>query len=227
MISMTWPQFERRECEVDGRCVRLTKGEIRFLLPLLMNRRMWTRDDLMEAVYPIEEYDDRQPYDKIIDVYICKLRKKLGRQHIEVIWGRGYRLTQCPPSIRELTQEPVASIMPAVETTTQETEYNGQEERNDRLQDDAEAGSRHEEHLRLQERIRRRPNPVALYRQERVYGRCAEDDHGFGRRGLTSVQRRRLERRVRRLLRIYPYLAPRSKHGEDLQIEEAGQTDAG
>ena len=36
-----------------------------------------------------------EPDAKIIDVFVCKLRKKLanasgGRDHIETIWGRGY-----------------------------------------------------------------------------------------------------------------------------------------
>ena len=38
-----------------------------------------------------------EPELKIIDVFICKLRKKLaqvtgGNQHIETVWGRGYVL---------------------------------------------------------------------------------------------------------------------------------------
>jgi len=38
-----------------------------------------------------------EPELKIIDVFICKLRKKLakacdGEQYIETIWGSGYRL---------------------------------------------------------------------------------------------------------------------------------------
>ena len=38
-----------------------------------------------------------EPETKIIDVFICKLRKKLagasnGRDYIETIWGRGYAL---------------------------------------------------------------------------------------------------------------------------------------
>jgi two-component system cell cycle response regulator CtrA len=36
---------------------------------------------------------------KIIDVFICKLRKKLaqasgGRNYIETVWGRGYMLRE-------------------------------------------------------------------------------------------------------------------------------------
>jgi two-component system cell cycle response regulator CtrA len=38
-----------------------------------------------------------EPELKIIDVFICKLRKKLaasaeGQHHIETVWGRGYVL---------------------------------------------------------------------------------------------------------------------------------------
>jgi two-component system cell cycle response regulator CtrA len=39
-----------------------------------------------------------EPELKIIDVFICKLRKKLssacqGENYIETVWGRGYTLT--------------------------------------------------------------------------------------------------------------------------------------
>ena len=38
-----------------------------------------------------------EPELKIIDVFVCKLRKKLaqatgGNHYIETVWGRGYRL---------------------------------------------------------------------------------------------------------------------------------------
>ena len=40
-----------------------------------------------------------EPEIKIIDVFVCKLRKKLadapgGKEYIETIWGRGYLLRQ-------------------------------------------------------------------------------------------------------------------------------------
>jgi two-component system cell cycle response regulator CtrA len=42
-----------------------------------------------------------EPEIKIIDVFICKLRKKLaaacdGEQYIETIWGSGYRMHDAP-----------------------------------------------------------------------------------------------------------------------------------
>ena len=44
-----------------------------------------------------------EPELKIIDVFICKLRKKLseameGENHIETVWGRGYVLRDPAPS---------------------------------------------------------------------------------------------------------------------------------
>ena len=40
-----------------------------------------------------------EPEQKIIDVFICKLRKKLanasnGKDYIETVWGRGYALRE-------------------------------------------------------------------------------------------------------------------------------------
>jgi two-component system cell cycle response regulator CtrA len=53
-----------------------------------------------------------EPEPKIIDVFICKLRKKLvnasgGKDYVETIWGRGYRL-------REPSDEDAAPIAAAV-----------------------------------------------------------------------------------------------------------------
>jgi len=45
-----------------------------------------------------------EPLFKIIDVFICKVRKKLanasgGKNYIETVWGRGYVLRE--PSVDE------------------------------------------------------------------------------------------------------------------------------
>jgi two-component system, cell cycle response regulator CtrA len=49
-----------------------------------------------------------EPALKIIDVFVCKLRKKLaqaigGKHYIETVWGRGYRL--CDPA--EIPLQPI------------------------------------------------------------------------------------------------------------------------
>jgi two-component system, cell cycle response regulator CtrA len=43
-----------------------------------------------------------EPEHKIIDVFMCKLRKKLanasqGKNYIETVWGRGYVLRELEP----------------------------------------------------------------------------------------------------------------------------------
>lgn len=52
-----------------------------------------TKNGLMDAVYTTGI--DDQPEIKIIDVFICKLRKKLKPFGIEIatIWGVGYQMT--------------------------------------------------------------------------------------------------------------------------------------
>ena len=50
-----------------------------------------------------------EPELKIIDVFVCKLRKKLaqatgGNHYIETVWGRGYML--CDPAATASTQTP-------------------------------------------------------------------------------------------------------------------------
>jgi two-component system cell cycle response regulator CtrA len=52
-----------------------------------------SKDGLMNAVYTVGI--DDQPEIKIIDVFICKIRKKLKPFGIEIatIWGVGYQMT--------------------------------------------------------------------------------------------------------------------------------------
>ena len=52
-----------------------------------------------------------EPELKIIDVFICKLRKKLaaateGEHYIETVWGRGYVMRDPASQIRGLTDGP-------------------------------------------------------------------------------------------------------------------------
>jgi two-component system cell cycle response regulator CtrA len=63
-----------------------------------------------------------EPAVKIIDVFICKLRKKLanasmGKNYIETIWGGGHVLrepTDTEPIGRQCRQPLVAAFGPAV-----------------------------------------------------------------------------------------------------------------
>lgn len=86
--------LQARTVEIDGRPVRLT-GKEYAILELLSLRKgsTLTKEMFLNHLYGgIDE-----PELKIIDVFICKLRKKLcdalgGENYIETVWGRGYVL---------------------------------------------------------------------------------------------------------------------------------------
>jgi len=60
-----------------------------------------SRDGLMDAMYPGLE----EPNIKIIDVWTCKIRRKIGRDTIFTLWGMGYGLT---PEGRSICQRAIA-----------------------------------------------------------------------------------------------------------------------
>lgn len=69
---------------------RLTTKES-AVLGVIMAREIAPKNAILLAVY--QEMD--QPEEKIVDVFVCKIRKKLepfGIQ-IDTLWGRGYYLT--------------------------------------------------------------------------------------------------------------------------------------
>ena len=53
--------------------------------------RTMTRLQILEACPSPSGIEDR--VEKVVDVWICFARKSLGREAIESVWGRGYRLT--------------------------------------------------------------------------------------------------------------------------------------
>lgn len=86
--------LETRTVEIDGKPLHLT-GKEYAILELLCLRKgtTLTKDMFLNHLYGgIDE-----PELKIIDVFVCKLRKKLmdalgGENYIETIWGRGYAI---------------------------------------------------------------------------------------------------------------------------------------
>ena len=81
-----------RMARVSGAPVNLTNKEY-GLLELLAVRRGAT---ISKAQFLSHLYDsDNEPEAKIIDVFVCKLRKKIsdmtgGPSYIDTVWGRGY-----------------------------------------------------------------------------------------------------------------------------------------
>jgi two-component system, cell cycle response regulator CtrA len=85
--------LDSREVEVGGTKVHLTGKEYAILELLVLRRGMvLTKEAFLNHLYGgIDE-----PEMKIIDVFICKLRKKLAQagagELISTVWGRGYML---------------------------------------------------------------------------------------------------------------------------------------
>jgi two-component system cell cycle response regulator CtrA len=96
--------LDAKTVEVNGSRVHLTGKEYQ-MLELLSLRKGAT---LTKEVFLNHLYDGMdEPEMKIIDVFICKLRKKLaaatfGHHYIETVWGRGYVLRDPESTSRTL-----------------------------------------------------------------------------------------------------------------------------
>lgn len=71
---------------------RLTSSEMR-VFGVLMTREIATKQAIMSALYRADARDEAEI--KIVDVFVCKARKKLKPfgVEIETRWGEGYYLT--------------------------------------------------------------------------------------------------------------------------------------
>jgi len=79
--------------ELDGLPLRLTALEWRVLSALMLRREIVIdRLDLIERVYE----GDADPDSNSLEVIVGRLRRKIGRDLIETVRGRGYRLTEQP-----------------------------------------------------------------------------------------------------------------------------------
>jgi two-component system cell cycle response regulator CtrA len=85
-----------KRAEIAGRPVNLTGREYAMLemLAVRMGSTL-TKEMFLNGMYGGMD----EPELKIIDVFICKLRKKLaeasgGKNYIETVWGRGYLLRE-------------------------------------------------------------------------------------------------------------------------------------
>lgn len=94
--------LDTRTVEVDSRPLHLT-GKEYGILELLSLRKGTTLTKEMFLNHLYGGIDE--PELKIIDVFVCKLRKKLsaaaGENYIETVWGRGYVLRDPQPATTE------------------------------------------------------------------------------------------------------------------------------
>ncbi|MGE4313884.1 MAG: response regulator transcription factor CtrA [Pseudobdellovibrionaceae bacterium] len=88
--------LDSRTVEVEGETVHLTGKEYGILeLMALRKGTTLTKEAFLNHLYGGMD----EPEVKIIDVFICKLRKKIekaldGDSYIETVWGRGYVLRE-------------------------------------------------------------------------------------------------------------------------------------
>ena len=92
----------RREAKAAGQVVPLTGKEFSVLELLAMRRGLAiSKNTIMSHLYGGMD----EPEMKIVDVFVCKLRKKLDaagcRGMVQTVWGHGYRL--CDASAEAVT----------------------------------------------------------------------------------------------------------------------------
>jgi len=92
--------LDAKTVDVDGQAVHLTGKEYQMLELLSLRKgTTLTKEMFLNHLYGGMD----EPELKIIDVFICKLRKKLaeatgGDNYIETVWGRGYVLREPSPA---------------------------------------------------------------------------------------------------------------------------------
>jgi len=90
--GMVGVNLDAKTVEVEGKSVHLTGKEYQILELLSLRKgTTLTKEMFLNHLYGGMD----EPELKIIDVFICKLRKKLseatgGENYIETVWGRGY-----------------------------------------------------------------------------------------------------------------------------------------
>jgi two-component system, cell cycle response regulator CtrA len=88
--------LDTKTAEVNGQRLHSTSKEYQILELLSLRKGMMlTKEMFLNHLYGGMD----EPGQKIIDVFICKLRKKLatasgGKDYIETVWGRGYVLRE-------------------------------------------------------------------------------------------------------------------------------------
>ena len=92
--------LDAKTVDVEGKTIHLTGKEYQMLELLSLRKgTTLTKEMFLNHLYGGMD----EPELKIIDVFICKLRKKLseatgGQNHIETVWGRGYVLRDPLPA---------------------------------------------------------------------------------------------------------------------------------
>ncbi len=79
--------LNRKQCMIDGESVAMTKKEFEILALLLQNRNtIFSRQDILSRVWD----DEVVVVDRTIDVFITRLRKKIGEFGKNIVTRLGY-----------------------------------------------------------------------------------------------------------------------------------------
>ncbi len=102
-----------RRVTVDDRPVNLTLREIQILESLMLRRRMvLSKENFISRLYP----DGDSPGARVIDVFVCKLRRKLAAagapEIVHTVWGFGYTLEDPAPSAIAAARARLAAGVP-------------------------------------------------------------------------------------------------------------------
>ncbi len=95
--------LDAKSVDVEGKTIHLTGKEYQMLELLSLRKgTTLTKEMFLNHLYGGMD----EPELKIIDVFICKLRKKLaeatgGSNYIETVWGRGYVLRDPGPAMAQ------------------------------------------------------------------------------------------------------------------------------
>jgi two-component system, cell cycle response regulator CtrA len=104
--------MDARSVEVEGRRLHIT-GKEYSILELLSLRKgtTLTKEMFLDHLYGGMD----EPELKIIDVFVCKLRKKIaqatgGEHYIDTVWGRGYVLKDPDPALTVRAPAPMLEL---------------------------------------------------------------------------------------------------------------------
>ncbi|RFD21559.1 DNA-binding response regulator [Komagataeibacter melaceti] len=86
---------DRREAQIDGKPVPLTKREYEIVELLALRKgQVLSKEAVLDNLYAGQS----EPHGKVIDVMICQIRKKMRNMGITepftTLWGIGYRLNE-------------------------------------------------------------------------------------------------------------------------------------
>jgi DNA-binding response OmpR family regulator len=79
------------EARIGGKRVDLTKSEFQIVAAMARQPgRVFTRAQLLDAVRGVAF----ESYERAIDAHIKNIRKKIGQQYVETVFGVGYRFAE-------------------------------------------------------------------------------------------------------------------------------------